>query len=94
MAKRSYHRRTDDEIIADLESRIRKIENRVESKQRTDAAVLKDIPRVKRLLGKFSQLCMDHGRSDLSNSVLAFLATLENQARQIPMGVKKPLTEA
>ncbi len=84
MAKRSYHRRTDEQIIADLEDKIREIERRKEAKERPDQAVLKDLPKLKRQLGKFSQLCMDNCRGDLSNSILAFLATFEMQAKQLP----------
>ena len=81
MSKRSYNRRTDDQIIHELQSRIRKIETRIESRSRSDSPVLKEIPKVKRALARFSQLCMDHERTDLSNTVQAFLATLEQQAR-------------
>ncbi len=84
MAKRSYHRRTDDEIIFELQSRIKKLESRIESRSRQDSRVLKEIPKVKRSLARFSQLCMDHERTDLSNTVQAFLATLEQQAKQSP----------
>lgn len=84
MSKRSYNRRTDDQLIAELESRIKKIEGRIESKQREDAPVVKAIPKIKRNLGKFSQLCLDHGRGDIANSILAFMATLESQARTVP----------
>ena len=91
MAKRSYNRRSDDEIIEDLQARIRDIERRVEAKQRPDTAVLKDIPRLKKSLAKFSQLCMDNGRKDLSNSVLGFLATLEVQAKALPDELRRSL---
>lgn len=94
MAKRNYRRRSDDEIIAELEARIRDLEARKEAKQRVDTAVLKELPKLKRSLARFSQLCMDHGRKDLSNSVLAFLATIEMQARQIPAELKKSMSEA
>ena len=84
MAKRSYNRRTDNEIIGELQDRIKKIESRVEERQRKDSPVLKEIPKVKRVLAKFAQTCTDHQRGDLSNTVLAFLATMERQSRQIP----------
>jgi len=84
MSKRSYNRRTDDELIAELESRIKKIEGRIESKEREDAPVVKEVPKIKRNLGKFSQLCLDHGRGDIANSILAFMATLESQVRTLP----------
>ena len=84
MAKRSYNRRSDEQIIGDLQNKISKIEARLEARQRKDSPVLKDIPKVKRTLAKFAQLCMDHHRKDLSNTVMAFLSTLEVQARQVP----------
>ncbi len=80
MAKRSYNRRSEEELIADLETKIKSIEHRVVARQRKDSAVLKEFPKVKRKLASFSQLCMDHQREDLSNTILAFLTTLENQA--------------
>ena len=81
MTKRSYNRRSDDEIIQELQGRIKKIETRIESRTRADSAVLKELPKIKRVLARFSQLCMDNERSDLSNTVQAFLATIEQQAR-------------
>lgn len=87
MGKRSYNRRTDEQIIGDLQDRIKKIENRLEARKRKDSPVLKEIPKVKRMLGRFAQVCVDHERGDLSNTALAFLATLERQARQVPGNV-------
>ena len=84
MAKRSYNRRSDEELIEDLQERIKKIEGRLQARQRPDARVLKELPKVKRSMARFAQLCMDHQRNDLSNSIVAFLATLENQAKQLP----------
>lgn len=82
MAKRSYNRRSDEQIIGDLQAKIERLEARLESKKRSDSPVLKEIPKLRRSLGKFAQLCMDNQREDLSNTVLAFLATVETQARQ------------
>jgi len=84
MAKRSYNRRSDDELIEDLQDRIKKIENRLEARQRPDARILKEIPKLKRTLARFAQLCMDHQRNDISNSIVAFMATVEHQARHAP----------
>jgi hypothetical protein len=84
MSKRSYNRRSDDEIIQDLQKRIQSIEARRLARDRGDAPVLKELPKVKRQLAKFAQVCMDHKRSDLSNTVMAFLSTLEVQAKQTP----------
>lgn len=84
MAKRTYTRRTEAERIAELQKKIEELESKMESEQRPDGEVLKQIPKVKRSLGKFAQLCIDNRRPDLSNSALAFLATLERQAQDIP----------
>ena len=94
MTKRSYTRRSDDQIIAELQDRIRQLERRVESKQRPDAEVLREIPKMKKTLAKFSQTCMDHGRKDLSNSILAFLATFELQAKEMPEDMKRSFAES
>lgn len=81
MEKRSYKRRTSAQVIEDLQNQIQTLEIRVEAKKRKDLPVLKELTKVKKSLGKFSQTCVDHGRNDLSNSVLAFLSTIERQAK-------------
>ena len=80
--KRKYTRRTDEERIAELESRIHQIKERLEAKKRRDSPVLKEIPKVQRTLRKFAQLAVDHGREDLSNSTMAFSAGLERAASE------------
>jgi hypothetical protein len=81
MTKRNYNRRSDDQIIADLEAKISQLQVKIHAKQRPDEPVLKDLPKIRRKLASFSQLCMDHGRGDVSNSVMAFLTMLETQLR-------------
>jgi len=81
MTKRNYNRRSDDQIIADLEAKISQLQVKIQAKQRPDEPVLKELPKVRRKLASFSQLCMDHGRGDVSNSVMAFLTMLETQLR-------------
>ncbi len=83
MTKRSYNRRSDEEVIGDLQDKIARIEARLVARQRKDSPVLKEVPKVKRQLAKFAQLCMDHDRKDLANTVMAFLSTVDVQARQI-----------
>lgn len=84
MTKRSYRRRSDDEKIADLQSKITQLEVRMEAEKRPDGEVLNQFIKVKRNLGKFAQLCVDNDRHDLSNSTLAFLNMLEKQTKDIP----------
>ena len=76
-AKRAYHRRSEDQRIADLEAKIQKIKARVELKQRKDSPVLREVMRVQRVLRRFAQVAQDHGRSDLAMSTQAFSAGLD-----------------
>lgn len=76
-AKRAYHRRSEDQRIADLEAKIQKIKTRIQTKQRKDSPVLREVGRVQRLLRKFAQTALDHGRSDLALSTQAFVAGLD-----------------
>ncbi len=84
MAKRSYNRRSDEQLIADLQERILRVEARVSAKQRSDAPVLKELPKINRALRRFAQAAVDHDREDLSNMALAFLAGLERAAEENP----------
>ncbi len=82
--KRRYQRRSPEERIADLQSRIEGLRAKVEAKQRKDLPVIAEIPKVKRRLLKFSQLALDNGREDISNSTRMFLAGLERAADREP----------
>lgn len=76
MAKRSYTRRSDEDLIQDLQDKINRVEARIAAREREDAPVLKEIPKLGRHLRKFAQLALDHDREDLSNMTLAFLSGL------------------
>jgi len=78
--KRSYTRRSEDERIADLQEKIQEIKTRLENKQRKDSPVLREMVKVRRMLRKFAQMALDHGRSDLALSTEAFVAGLERTA--------------
>lgn len=84
--KRSYQRRTDDERIADLENRIKSLQQKAEAKaekaSRPDQAVLKSIPRLAKHLRKFADLAMAKGRQDIATSTWAFMAGLERNLGQ------------
>lgn len=82
MAKRSYNRRSDEELIRDLQEKIQRVEKRIAAREREDAPVLKEIPKLGRHLRKFSQLAVDHGREDLSNMTLAFLSGLSRAGEE------------
>ena len=78
--KRSYTRRSEDERIADLQEKIQEIKARLESKQRKDSPVLRELVKVRRMLRKFAQTAVDCGRADLALSTEAFVAGLERIA--------------
>ena len=78
--KRSYNRRSENERIADLEEKIQKIKLRLENKQRKDSPVLREMTKVQRMLRRFAQTALDHGRSDLALSTQAFIAGLDRTA--------------
>jgi molecular chaperone GrpE (heat shock protein) len=75
--KRNYRRRTDEERIAELESKLQNLQKKVEAKTRPDLPVLKEIPKLQRRLKAFAQLAVNYGRADLANSTMAFSAGLD-----------------
>lgn len=87
MAKRTYNRRSDEELIQDLQDKIKRVEARMQAKDRADAPVLKEVTKVNRTLKKFAQVALDHGREDLSNMTLAFISGLDRASQELP---KKP----
>lgn len=80
-SRRVYTRRTDEERIADLQSRIEELKARQARQQRKDDPILREIPKVQRRLRKFAQLAMDNNRPDIANSTTAFTAGLERTLR-------------
>ena len=90
MAKRKYNRRSDEELIEELQSKIEQVQARVHARKRRDSPVLKELPKIQRTLRRFAQLATDHGREDLSNSTLAFLAGMERAAATPPDSERIP----
>ncbi len=74
---RPYRRRSDDERIEELQSRIAELQAKVQAKKRKDSPVLKEIPKLQKRLRRFAQLALDNGRHDISNTTMAFVAGLE-----------------
>jgi molecular chaperone GrpE (heat shock protein) len=81
--KRTYKRRTEEQRIADLQSKLEDLQKKLVAKERADLPVLKEIPKVQRRLQRFAQLAVNYGREDLANSTMAFVA-----------GLQRTLTEA
>ncbi len=81
--KRSYNRRSEEQLIADLEAKMLELRRRVEAKSRQDQALVKELPKLQRRLRDFAQLAADHAREDIANSTLAFMAGLERMAHHV-----------
>lgn len=79
-AKRTYTRRSEDDLIAAMNAKIEKLKQKIELKSRKDSPVLKEMQKVQRVLRNFAQLAHDHGREDLANSTTAFAAGLDRSA--------------
>ncbi len=75
--KRTLLRRSDQERIADLESKIADLQRKLVAQQRTDTPVLHAAEKLAKRLRDFAQLALQHGRDDAANSTIAFLAGLD-----------------
>jgi hypothetical protein len=82
MAKRSYNRRTPEDIISDLEAQIALQKEKLEARQKADDPVLKEIPKLRNQLRKFAQIAMDGGRKDIGNSTTAFATSLDRMYKK------------
>ena len=82
MTKRSYNRRSSEQIIADLEAQIALQKEKIEAKNKANDPVLKEIPKVRRQLRKFAQAAAEGGRKDISNSVTAFVTSLDRMYKK------------
>ena len=75
-------RRSEDEMIADLQAKISEIEERKKLREIKLSPVAKDFERFKKHASRFVQACVDEHRNDLANSVLALINTLERQVHE------------
>jgi hypothetical protein len=81
---RTRKRRDELEQIRQLEAKIKAVEARKEKrKRRTESPVWKDFEKLKRQMARFAQVCMNHQRADIANSVLGFMTVLERQSREV-----------
>ena len=88
--KRKYHRRSDEERIADLEKRIAELKAKQALRDKKEDPVLREIPKLQRQLRKFAQLAMDHQRPDISNSIWAFSTALDRILRSEMTNAPRP----
>lgn len=75
--KRTLLRRSDEQRIADLESKIAGLQRKLVEQQRTDTPVLHEASKLAKRLREFAALAQQHGRDDAASSAIAFLAGLD-----------------
>jgi len=82
MAKRSYNRRTPEQIVADLEAEIARQKAKMEAQSKASDPVLSEIPKIQKRLRKFAQAAFDGKRTDVGNAVTAFSSSLERMYKK------------
>lgn len=80
---RTAPRRTEDQQIADLQTKIREVEERMKRKEIQSSPLHKEFARFKKHAARFAQSCTDEDRTDIANSVLGVLAVTERQVNAI-----------
>lgn len=87
--KRNYRRRSDADRIAEMEAKIVALREKIETRDRADQAVVDEVPRIQKRLREFAQLAMSHGRHDVANSTMAFMAGLERMKDDHPEPLRR-----
>lgn len=82
--KPKRHRRTDEELLRDLEAKLAELKQRAEQRKQRETPVSKQAAKLVKAARKFAQLAQDHNRTDLSLTAQAFAAGLERAASQAP----------
>ena len=85
------NRRSDEERIAALQAKIEMLRSKAVEASRPDQAVLREAPKLHKKLREFAQLAHDHGRNDVANSIVAFMAGLDRMIQELPEPPRKPL---
>ena len=73
LGTRATQRRTEDQQIADLESKIRAVEERMKRKEIRASPIHKEFARFKKQAARFVQACADEDRNDIANSILSLI---------------------
>ena|SRR5688572_5226921 len=75
--RRSYHRRSAQERVADLDKRIQDLKAKQAAREKKDDPVLREIQKLLKRLKAFVQYAHDNKRPDVANSVMGFKSMLE-----------------
>jgi hypothetical protein len=86
------NRRSDEERIAALQAKIEMLRSKAVEAARPDQIVLREAPKLHKKLREFAQLAHDHGRNDVANSIVAFMAGLDRMIQELPEPTRRPLS--
>jgi len=75
--RRSYHRRSVDERVADLDKKIAELKAKQTARDKKEDPVLRELQKLLKRLKRFVQHAHDHKRPDVANSVMGFKSMLE-----------------
>ncbi len=75
--RRSYNRRSSDQLVADLEQKIAALKAKQAVREKKDDPVLREIQKLQKHLRRFIQFAHDNKRPDVANSAMAFKSMLE-----------------
>lgn len=76
---RNGKRRSEDEMIAELEAKIEAVQERMKEREVKASPLNKDFGRFKKHAAKFIQACVENGRQDVANSLLGVMNVVERQ---------------
>ena len=82
--KRTYQRRDDEARIAEMQAKIAKLREKIDTRSRGDQEVVNEVPKLLKRLRDFAQLAMQSGRHDMANTTMAFMAGLERMKDDRP----------
>jgi len=85
------HRRSDEERIAALQAKIEMLRSKAQEAARPDQVLLREAPKFHKRLREFAQLAHDNGRSDVANSIVAFMAGLDRMIQELPEPTRRPM---
>lgn len=72
-------RRSEDEMISDLEDKIRQVESRMKRREQRDQPVHRSFAKFKKQASAFAQAALDEQRTDVANTVIGMLGVVERQ---------------
>lgn len=74
---RSYNRRSPDQRLSDLETRIAELKAKQAEREKRGDPILREIQKLQKQLKQFIQVAHNNQRPDVANSAMGFKSMLE-----------------